>query len=525
MFKVKLSSNFFISLTAIVALGVVGCGGSGNGGSGTGGHGGTAGSAGKGTGGTGAIGGAGGGKGGTGGSVGGSGGGTGGAVGGAGGGTGGGTGGAGTGGAAGAGGGGGNRCGETVVCVIGAFRCNAGAPQQCQADPTPGTMMGCPFWGTTPGQPASCSANQACDATSGTCKCKDDPACGTPPTAGDFCPTQGGATHSSCNQGADGCFTVTSGTACAAGMTCQTTTAGAVVPAGTACGCAPAPSDPSGKTVALNGTGCTMADATAGTRVGSAKDDAILTCKATAGGCYTWQITTSCTSQQLTGGTDPVTSLPACVCKTPAVANQYYVDPDPEMSTFMTGQPTGAQFPAACRFRTLTTAFAQKGVTEVIAQHTTSSNVHFKTKAGSPGVSNCNAPNSCEVFPMDIPAGVHVYTSDQGSFNPLHYVIDVDATTSAGYAVKLNDKAFFEGYTVDASGTNGSGVNAGTNVIAVVSSPITGAWTSTQAAAPITGKLNQILILSKNAGLALNEQRRLVRRRSRRRSGPGRLAG
>lgn len=321
--------------------------------------------------------------------------------------------------------------------------------------------------------------------------------------AGDFCPTEGGATHSTCIQGADGCFTVTNGAPCAAGTTCQTASTGTVVTAGAACGCAPALSDESGATVALNGTGCTMAQATAGERRGSKADDAVVTCKATgAGGCYTWQITTSCASQQLTGGTDPVTSLPACVCKTPAVAGQYYVDPDPEMSTFMTGQPTGAQFPAACRFRTLTTAFNQKtpAVTEVIAQHTTSSNVHFKTKAGSPGVSNCNAPNSCEIFPMDIPAGVHVYTSDQGSFNPLHYVIDVDATTTAGYAVRLQDKAILEGYTIDASATNGSGVNAGAGVIAVVASPITGAWTSTPAVAPITGRLNQVLILTKTTG-------------------------
>ena len=387
-------------------------------------------------------------------------------------------------------------CGETVVCVAGAFRCSSGAPQSCQTDP----VTGCPFWGTTPGQPETCSANQACDATSGTCKCNNDPACGTPPMAGDFCPTIGGATHSTCNQGADGCFTVTAGAPCAPGTTCQTASTGTIVTAGAACGCAPALSDQSGATVALNGTGCTMAQATAGERKGSKADDAVLTCKATgAGGCYTWQITTSCASQQLTGGTDPVTSLPACVCKAPAVANQYYVDPDPEMSTFMTGQPTGAQFPAACRFRTLTTAFQQKNVTEVIAQHTTSSNVHFKTAASSPGVSNCNAPNSCEIFPMDIPAGVHVYTSDQGSFNPQHYVIDVDATTTAGYAVRLNDKAVLEGYTIDASGSNGN-FNAGTGVKAVIASPITGGWTSTPAVAPITGRLNQVLILAKVAG-------------------------
>ena len=502
MFKVKLSSNFFISLTAIVALGVAGCGGSGTS-NGTGGKGGTAGGSVGGKGGSGAVGGAGaiGGKGGSGGGTGGVGGGIGGSVGGGtvtggagGGGTGGGTGGIGGGGV-----GGGNPCGETVVCVAGAFRCNSGAPQSCQTDP----VTGCPFWGTTPSQPDKCSANQTCDAATGTCKCNNDPACGTPPMAGDFCPTIGGATHSTCNQGVDGCFTVTAGAACAAGTTCQTASTGTIVTPGAACGCAPPLSDESGATVPLNGTGCTMAQATAGERRGSKADDAVLTCKATgAGGCYTWQITTSCGSQQLTGGTDPVTSLPACVCKAPAVAGQYYVDPDPEMSTFMTGQPTGAQFPAACRFRTLTTAFKQTtpAVTQVIAQHTTSSNVHFKTKAGSPGVSNCNAPNSCEIFPMDIPAGVHVYTSDQGSFNPLHYVIDVDATTTAGYAVRLGDKASLEGYTIDASATNGSGVNAGAGVIAVVASPITGSWTSTPAVAQVTGRLNQVLILTKTAG-------------------------
>ena len=384
---------------------------------------------------------------------------------------------------------------------MGAFRCNAGAPQSCQADPT----THCPFWGTTPGQPAQCSASQTCNATNGTCVCNNDPLCGTPATAGDFCPTEGGATHSSCNQGADGCFTVTSGAACAAGTTCQTATTATIVTAGTACGCTPGLADQTGKTIKLVGTGCSAADATAAKRIGSAADDAVLTCKSTgAGSCNTWQITTGCAVQQLTGGTDPVTSLPACVCKAPTVANQYYVDPDPEMSTFMTGQPTGAQFPAACRFRTLTTALAQKGVTEVIAQHTTSSNVHFRTKQGSPSLPNCNAANSCEIFPMVIPPGVHLYTSDVGSFNPLHYVIDVDTTTGAGYAVYLSDKSFVEGYTIDASATNPTLVNAGANVVAVVVTPITGGYTSTPAVAPLTQRLNQVLILSKAIGGTAN---------------------
>ena len=377
------------------------------------------------------------------------------------------------------------------VCEAGARMCALGVPQLCVRD-----ASGCTNWQPQP----TCSTNQGCNATTGLCECKNDPACGATPTEGDFCPTAGATTHSICMKGADGCFTVTDRVACGAGQTCNVTPASNVVPANTACGCPPAAADQTGATVKLLGTGCAMADAAAAKRVGSAADEAVLIC-AVSNACPTWQLSVSCAAQQLTGGTDPATSLPACVCRAPAKAGQYFVDPDPTMSTFMTGSPTGVEFPAACRFRTLTTALRQTSPapTEVIAQHESSSNIHFRSRTSVPGASSCDAPNSCESFPMNVPAGVHVYTSDVGSFNPAHYVIDVDQTTAAdGYALMLNDKAVLEGYTVDASGSKTSNVNAGVNVAAVIVSPTTGAWTTTPAAAPVTATLNQVLVLMNN---------------------------
>lgn len=395
------------------------------------------------------------------------------------------------------GGGAGGRGGSDVcgaaACVEGAARCSGAAPQVCRRD-----SLGCTFWGTPPNQPAVCSAHQACDGTSGTCRCLDDPRCGTPPASGDFCPVVGATTHATCNLAADGCFTVSTDTPCAAGLACETAAPDTVVPTGTACGCPQPLDDQTGQRTPLLGTACTAAQATAGTRVGSAMDRAVLICRP-AGTCNTWQVFVACQAQQLTGGTDPVTSRPACVCPRPATPGQYYVDPDPAMSTFMTGQPTGVQFPSACRFRTLTTALAQPDVTQVIAAHESSSNVHFKTLRGTPAVANCNAPNTCERFPMEIPPGVHVFTTDEGSFNPAHYVIDVDATSTKGYAVLLNDGAFLQGFTIDASGTNATGVNAGTRVAAVVTSPILGGWAGTPAPAPVTARLDQVLIVARAA--------------------------
>ncbi|HEY4187397.1 MAG TPA: right-handed parallel beta-helix repeat-containing protein [Polyangia bacterium] len=405
---------------------------------------------------------------------------------------------AGGGGAAGtAGAGGAALCDPVAPCVEGMVRCVSSAPQSCQRD-----NLGCRFWGTTPGEPGMCSIAQTCVGTTGRCVCNDDPRCGQPPIEGEFCPVAGGATHATCNQGADGCFTVTSGTPCTAGLVCETTVA-ALVATGMACGCPPSLADQTGTVTKLLGTGCTVAQAAAGARVGSAVDDAVLVCKPSAM-CDTWQLQVACQAQQLTAGSDPVTSLPACVCKPPAVAHQYYVDPNPAMATFMTGQPTGAQFPSACRYRTLTTALRQPGVKEVIAAHESSSNVHFKTLRGSPAFASCNADNSCEAFPMQLPAGVHMYTSDVGSFNPAHYIIDVDATNSDGYALRLADQAFLEGYTIDASATNPNRTNAGVNVAAVVTSPVVGGWDHTPAIAALSALINQVLILSNASAPATN---------------------
>jgi hypothetical protein len=393
-----------------------------------------------------------------------------------------------------------NPCGTAPsVCSAGARTCMAGVPQECVAD-----LDGCASWHPLP----ACSTAQVCNAVTGACECRDDPACADPPTVGDFCPVEGAATHSTCVKGADGCYTVMTGVPCALDRTCNTDSPTTIVSQSVACGCPPPVGDYNSQggalddSVKLLGTGCTTAQAAASARIGSPGDDAVLTCFNT-NSCPVWQIITNCATQQLTGGVDPLTTLPACVCRKPAKDGQYFVDPNPTMPPLMTGPPTGAQFPSACRFQTLTTALDQQSppATEVIAQHEGSSNVHFRTKAGTPSVADCSAPNSCERFPMEIPAGVHLYTADVGSFNPKHYVIDVDqVTTAAGYALLLNDKVTLEGFTIDASATSSTGVNAGAGAIYVVASPAQGAWTGTPTVAPVTAALNQVRILGNAAG-------------------------
>lgn len=392
-----------------------------------------------------------------------------------------------------------NPCGTTPsVCSAGAKTCAAGVPQDCVAD-----LDGCTSWRPQP----ACSAAQLCNPTTGACECRDDPACGDPPQTGDFCPEEGAGTHSTCVKGVDGCYTVMTGVLCASDKTCDTDSPTTIVSQGVVCGCPPVvPSSGNQGTldesVKLLGTGCTPAQATASARIGSPGDDAVLFCLST-NNCPIWQVTTNCGAQQLTGGIDPLTTLPACVCRKPAKAGQYFVDPNPTMAPLMTGPPTGVQYPAACRFQTLTTALKQQGppATEVVAQHEGSSNVHFRTKAGTPGVPDCSAPNSCERFPMEIPAGVHLYTADAGSFNPSHYVIDVDqVTTTADYALLLNDKVTLEGFTIDASAMSASGVNAGGGATYVVASPAQGAWKGTPAVALVTAALNQVRILGNAIG-------------------------
>ncbi|MES1158013.1 MAG: right-handed parallel beta-helix repeat-containing protein [Haliangium ochraceum] len=333
----------------------------------------------------------------------------------------------------------------------------------------------------------------------------NDTRCGATPAAGSFCPTVGGATFSQCSADGQGCFFVSAeNTACTAPQICDKTT---VVATGTACGC-PAAAPAGAKLV---NTACPTVDA----RTASATDDAVLVCTrvppgaVAPAGCLVWQVAVNCANQQLTAGQDPVTNTPACVCKTPArwaadyaaatpaqqatmqKPNQYFVDPDPTMSTFMTGQPTGAQFLAACRERTLTTALGHAGVTEVVALHESSSNVHFKTGAA------CATANSCEVFPLTVGANVRMYTGDVGSFNPAHYTIDVNVTNGTGNGVVLAAGARMEGYTVDASATGTA--NAGTNVVNVVASPTAGA---------ANGLLNQVAVLANGSqvGVLVNGQ-------------------
>ena len=224
-----------------------------------------------------------------------------------------------------------NPCGTSPsVCSAGARTCAGGVPQECVAD-----LDGCTNWHAQP----ACSAAQVCGPTTGVCECRDDPACGDPALAGDFCPVEGAATHATCVKGVDGCYTVMTEIPCALDRACNTDAPTTIVSQGLVCGCPP-PVGSSGnqggsldESVKLLGTGCTTAQAAASARIGSPGDDAVLTCLNT-NSCPIWQVITSCGAQQLTGGIESADDI-ACL-RLPEAGQGWAVlrrpEPDPQGS-------------------------------------------------------------------------------------------------------------------------------------------------------------------------------------------------
>src|SRR5262249_10500005 len=140
----------------------------------------------------------------------------------------------------------------------------------------------------------------------------------------------------------------------------------------------------------------------------------------------------------LVAGTDPATLSPGCVCKLPRPAgidpadSRYsgnpgiiYADPAPSLSSLMTGQPTGAYLPAACRYRQLhAPGAAQPGALDVAAA---SGGKFDRVVAVSQAA---EAHFSEEPMPVIIPDGItlspwEVEAVLGGSINPKHFVIDL----------------------------------------------------------------------------------------------------
>jgi hypothetical protein len=158
-------------------------------------------------------------------------------------------------------GGTGGGCDPSVVCEIGAQRCNVGAYEECAF-----TAQGCLAWG-----PGMCCPGLECQAASGGfCDCSPNAGCGN--TAGSICMSPGSTTVWECTVVAPGCFEIVGGFPCATGRTCDAT---GVVPTGTACGCPPPGNSPA--------TSC----ATLGDTI-TLPCDAVLRCEAS-GVCQVWR--------------------------------------------------------------------------------------------------------------------------------------------------------------------------------------------------------------------------------------------
>jgi len=281
---------------------------------------------------------------------------------------------------------------------------------------------------------------------------------------GDFCSADDPSLFGHCAADANGCvFVAAADNQCGSGQACQVP---GVVPTGTACGC-PADGPSVGKGCAAAGAGATFADATG---------NAILTCQQL-GACMLWKVSLDCASQHLTAGTSQGASV--CVCK-PAAIDTLYVDPAAPPSSFLTGAPTGAAQPAACRLASLGAALqrvaAMPAVTRVVIQHD-----DFSTTAA------VHLPFSGT---LTLPAGVHLVAGDVSAPTPARYVLDVAGTTSAQPAVTLDDGASLVGVTVDASGAAGT-PNAGTNVTQLMACAPTVAQAASVDHVVLTGRSNQ----------------------------------
>jgi hypothetical protein len=155
--------------------------------------------------------------------------------------------------------------------------------------------------------------------------------------------------------------------------------------------------------------------------------------------CKTWTLAADCAaaSAGLTCGTKA--GLAGCQC--PAVTtNNYYVDPVAGSDTTNSGNfATGAQTPAACRFKTLS-----KAANTVI----TSGNKIIAATATLPGVFTESAP-------VNLSAGVTLTTSDAAP-TPGNYRLNY--TGSSGVAVFLANGSTLSGFTI-ANGNTASNLS------------------------------------------------------------------
>jgi hypothetical protein len=382
------------------------------------------------------------------------------------------------------------------ACTEGAKRCGPGGGlQTCVA------AAGCPTWGaeTTCGNNAICGGSEPAAA----CACKPAAACNG--AAGTFC--KDASNLGTCAKDSFGCVYVTAtSSACPSGQLC-----GGAAPNG-ACGCSNTCSAGQvgtycldGKTVAtctaVNGCfassnsmvcpghqscegaagGAACKCPAAGTTEGSSCPTAgatsctgnvVLTCTAEAGsGCKLWVKTTDCAAAA--GGPFQCgTRAGAAACQCPdAGTTQIFVDPVAGHDT-ATVPPTGANSPAACRYKTIT-----KALTAVTATRRRL----VATTATPP------ASFTGETFPLVLPANVTLDTVD-ATPTPANYTIVFDSP-SATAAVTMGDGAILEGFTLQAATGNAAAatISCAAGAVTVRSCMLVGASTGAAATKPATG--------------------------------------
>lgn len=168
-----------------------------------------------------------------------------------------------------------------------------------------------------------------------------------------------------------------------------------------------------------------LPDCTLGTkRCGQA--GGVQTCALGTDGCATWTAESACES---TKPCQKAGTQATCGCPMPA-GGELFVDPVAgNDSAALT--PTGAESPAACRFKTLTRALAAVGggTTRIVAKTAVT-----PTLFGG------------ETFPIVVPSGVTVTTAD-ATPTPGNYAIAFNSA-SAIEAISLADKAALMGFTL-----------------------------------------------------------------------------
>jgi hypothetical protein len=268
---------------------------------------------------------------------------------------------------------------------------------------------------------AACpSMRQTCSIGANACKCAIDPLCPNGAN-GASCGTNNNVV--TCAQDSGGCVYASSNLSCMAPTTCTGSAPNAQ------CTC---PAAGSGVGQGCSTAGATQCDATTNN---------VDTCTAQST-CLVWQQSSNCVSQGLLCETTSMVS--ACECPV-YVGTDFYADSVGGSPSGSAPYPTGAQSPAACRFKKLGDAVGAANASGPGAQAIATGFVTGGTPETFSG----------ETLPLTVDNGVTLTTTDS-PLNPANYHLDFDSSTAPS-AILLSGGSTFSGFTVTNAGGNPAG--------------------------------------------------------------------